>query len=374
MPIRLQGRMKLASRKLFKRTPAIAQLLWRITTSLAEIMERERKYGSQTGLPLTTRFSLWRGGFLSESAVIYGQRDPTQLAEYISDAARFFRTADLNNPFESLLRNKLYFWGIMRNFSDHVAPALGLVRAGRIWQFGTPGTEPVATGLPRVAAKLVLKPCTGSGGAKVLLYERLGNDHTVSGMPVSDGELRRRLADDIYLVCPYIDQASYARRIFPEVANTVRIVTLYDDEQNEAFVATAVHRFGVRASSAVVDNWGQGGISAAVDLATGRLSPGYVFPFKGKLGVHRTHPDTGATIEGAEITNWIQVRDGIAALASRLPFLPYIGWDVVVTDNTYTILEANNRTDVNLLQVHRPLLADPRVRRFYARHGVIRAL
>jgi hypothetical protein len=86
---------------------------------------------------------------------------------------------------------------------------------------------------------------------------------------------------------------------------------------------------------------------------------------------HATHPDTGTPIEGAVVSGWPAVRDGIVALATRLPFLPYVGWDVVVTDEGYQVIEGNRRPDVNLLQVHRPLLADPRVRRFYERHGVL---
>jgi hypothetical protein len=35
------------------------------------------------------------------------------------------------------------------------------------------------------------------------------------------------------------------------------------------------------------------------------------------------------------------------------------------------ILEANGNSDVNLLQVHGGLLADPRIRRFYQAFGVL---
>lgn len=49
----------------------------------------------------------------------------------------------------------------------------------------------------------------------------------------------------------------------------------------------------------------------------------------------------------------------------------YVGWDIIVTDDGYKIIEGNNYSDVNLLQIHRPLLADPRVRRFYLYHGII---
>jgi len=36
------------------------------------------------------------------------------------------------------------------------------------------------------------------------------------------------------------------------------------------------------------------------------------------------------------------------------------------------LIEANNFSGVHLFQIHRPLLADPRVARFYRAHWVIR--
>lgn len=68
---------------------------------------------------------------------------------------------------------------------------------------------------------------------------------------------------------------------------------------------------------------------------------------------------------------WQRVRTELLALARRASFLPYVGWDVVVTDSAFTILEGNKYSDVDLLQVHEPLLRDPRVRAFYERHGIV---
>jgi D-alanine-D-alanine ligase-like ATP-grasp enzyme len=57
-------------------------------------------------------------------------------------------------------------------------------------------------------------------------------------------------------------------------------------------------------------------------------------------------------------------------MAAAFPHLPRIGWDVVVTDDGgFVILEINAHAGVETLQVHRPLLRDPRIRRFYEHHG-----
>jgi hypothetical protein len=48
-----------------------------------------------------------------------------------------------------------------------------------------------------------------------------------------------------------------------------------------------------------------------------------------------------------------------------------VGWDVMVTDDGFQVIEGNKFSDVQVLQVHRPLPDDRRVRDFY-RHGIIR--
>ena len=42
-----------------------------------------------------------------------------------------------------------------------------------------------------------------------------------------------------------------------------------------------------------------------------------------------------------------------------------------MTDAGFTILEGNKYSDVDLLQVHRPLLLDRTVRAFYEEHEII---
>lgn len=111
----------------------------------------------------------------------------------------------------------------------------------------------------------------------------------------------------------------------------------------------------------------------AIDVATGTLGQGVSYPTAGKLVWQSHHPDTGAPIEGVRIPGWEGVRDGVLRAAKMLSFLPYLGWDVVVTDGNdgFTVVEGNTSLDLDLLQAHRPLLRDPEVRAFYEEEGVI---
>jgi hypothetical protein len=143
-----------------------------------------------------------------------------------------------------------------------------------------------------------------------------------------------------------------------------------DPETQRSFVATAVHRFG-NSKSAPVDNWTAGGLSVRVDLETGALSTGITYPRAGSLEWHHSHPETGAQIEGIVVPGWQNVIARILAAADAYDFLSYVGWDVVIRDDGFSVLEGNNYTDVNLLQIHGGLLKDKRVAQFYRYHRVI---
>ena len=165
---------------------------------------------------------------------------------------------------------------------------------------------------------------------------------------------------DDCVITPYVQQAAYAQAISP-TPNTIRMLVMNDDDG--PFVAAAVHRFGT-ASSGPVDNWSQGGMSAAVDLATGVLGRA-ASPREGGIVWLDDHPDSGSRISGTAVTGWSAVRDGILDLARRTSFLPYVGWDVMATDDGFQVIEGNKFSDVQVLQVHRPLLTHRRVRDFY---------
>ena len=48
-----------------------------------------------------------------------------------------------------------------------------------------------------------------------------------------------------------------------------------------------------------------------------------------------------------------------------------VGWDIVITPDSWTIIEANSRPAFALFQRFRPLLSDPRVRTSFVREGML---
>lgn len=74
------------------------------------------------------------------------------------------------------------------------------------------------------------------------------------------------------------------------------------------------------------------------------------------------------------ILAWNVIRDQLLEIVDDISYIPYAGWDIIVTDDagSFKLIEANSHSGAKSLQVHAPLLTDERVRNFYKTHGVIR--
>jgi len=322
----------------------------------------------------TWRRKLWcvRRGFMPMCWDLYslGENDHR---DYLSDRQREMSWV-LNWPYAGILDDKLGFDHMIKQLGAPTPDTLALVISGRLRPMDDghdlPATDWLHERLERLG-RFVLKPIWGGRGSGISVVERSAGGCRVNGHETTLRELAERLSRmDRYLIASYAQQAEYAQKIFPGSANTMRILTMHD-EQGAPFIAAAAHRFGANRSSGPVDNWSAGGLSAGVDLDTGVLSAGVTSVEFKRMERHDHHPDTGSPIAGVRVANWDVIRAGIVGIAKKLPFLPYIGWDVLATDSGYLIIEGNKQSNVTSLQVHRPLLRDPKVRAFYEREGIV---
>jgi hypothetical protein len=221
---------------------------------------------------------------------------------------------------------------------------------------------------------LVIKPLKGFKGKGFVALQKNPTGYLVNGVSASMFDIEAIIGtmDHCYL-SSFVGQAEYARRIYPHTTNTVRLLTVWDYTINKPFIAAAVQRIGTQRSFPV-DNWksGLGGLSSDIELDGGELGPAVSLNSHGRLDRHRAHPETQRPIAGVRLPNWSAVKGKILSIAEALSFIPDAAWDCVITDDGFSILEMNGACALFVFQVHHPLLRDPRVRRFYQHHGVIR--
>lgn len=289
------------------------------------------------------RIDMWRRGVSYYSYALYPQG-----GDYLGEVARldaFF----INRPATRDILNDKYRFSLELSDRFPVPPVLAILKNGALELLSGP-LEPWWE-----RGDLIAKPLHGSRGAGVVRLKQ-GDSLPVSSVPL--------------LLTPFIQQASYAVRIAPFSGNTIRVLTLRDEAG--PFIARAVHRFGTL-QTAPTDNWSQGSLCAQVDLETGVLSRAVKHPRRtsGVLDWVSRHPDTEAPIEGTVVPRWSQVQAELLRTLENLPEFLYVGWDVMVTEEGFWVLEGNVNTEFNALQVHGPLLADDRVKAFYKSHKII---
>ena len=336
------------------------------------------EYTTMDRFPISTpcRLSLWRRGFLSQSDALYQLNDVDE-SEYLTDYQRYVKTPQINGQWSIMAENKLIFHNVMHPFDEHLPALYGYLRSGRFHHVDAKGTgtsDAAEWLIDRLQSgeTLVVKYVKGGGGSRVYMVEYANEEYYINGEAHSE----RQFVDEIatleeYIVTEYVEQANYASDLYPDTPNTIRVLTMYDDEADEAFLAGQMHRIGT-SQSGTLDNFSQGGLSAGIDAETGELSQAVQFPYSGERTWYDVHPDTGAQITGAVVPGWEHIAERLLDIATELSHIPYLGWDIIVTGpSKFAIIEANNHTNTRSIQVHEPLLRDGRVRRFYKRHGII---
>lgn len=144
-------------------------------------------------------------------------------------------------------------------------------------------------------------------------------------------------------------------RPHPEVARltsgalpTARIVTCLN-EHGEPEVMISVFRMSI-GSNKTVDNMHAGGIAAAPDIETGRLSRASDLGMSARLGWFTSHPDTGEQIEGRVLPCWEEAKQ-LAVQAHRVfSDRTVIGWDIAILEDGPILVEGNGNPDMDIIQ------------------------
>jgi hypothetical protein len=325
---------------------------------------------SRTGLPWSRRVRAWQRGFRTvyDAAYDLDGRDP---AMFVGDFAYAYRCYALNGFWNPIVGNKVVMSMVLAAHGIPHPPVLGIVSRGRLTEPGVPVRSTDVDLLARWTANgrlAVFRPHWSGGGQGVFFVRPTDSGWEVNGHEATDDDIRGLLSGlDRYVATAFIDQAAYARTIYPHTTNSLRILTLLDDDG--PFVASVAHRFGT-SRSLPIDNFRRGrGICAAVETSTCSLGKGLSLGHRFERMWHAVHPDTSQQIEGVRIEGLDLAIAGTLKAASCFPEAACVGWDLVITDNGYSIIEANSPPGIVVSQLHEPLLEKPRVARFFERHG-----
>lgn len=317
----------------------------------------------------------WRRGFGRLANLVYGldRNDPSL---FVSSYVQLVSSLRINGYMDHLVNNKLLLSHLLKSAGLPCARTLAFRRNGQWLTSSGARVSDLPGWLGDILSreeKVVVKPVKGHKGHGLAFIEKSGNSFLVNGKRIGEKALDGLFpAKRDFLITGFVEQAEYACSLYPRTSNSLRLLTIWDIDANEPFVAAAAHRIGT-SRSFPVDNWkeGLGGLSAEVNLGGGTLGAGATVEDGNRVVWYAHHPETGSPVRGVVVPRWDVIVNRICEGARHLSFIPLIGWDILLTDTDFCVLETNGLPGLHLHQVHRPLLADPRVRRFYRTYGLV---
>lgn len=178
----------------------------------------------------------------------------------------------------------------------------------------------------------------------------------ISKIQFSDGSDLKAIYDELIsnkqlLIEECITQHEDMNKICPNAVNTMRVVTIYNNDKVEMIYV--VLRMGNGAG--FVDNATSGGIYCLVD--DDGVIRNSAFSDKTAL-YYDKHPYTGVEFNGLKVPMFKESVELCLEAALIEPNMRYIGWDVAVSDKGPIFVEANNLPGYDLAQCYGHLKND----------------
>lgn len=349
----------------------LARLGWRFLT--------REEMRSSLQVPFIKRISFLRKGYLSQVNEIYNLKD-YQLEDYFSDWSKarmsmMYDNRNIRAGYQYGVNNKIFSTALLGQYL-RVPEIYAIVEQGKIVPL-SPKAVKIFSGSWRNACRsvggtMVVKPSAGGRGTDVFLIAERNDKLMIDNSEVTEDDIFSKISSlDEFIIVEFFVQGDYAAKLYPESTNTIRMITIIDPDSNEPYLPIAVQRIG-RNMSRPVDNWNRGGICAEVNLATGLLSRAAARETsQRKLVWYDRHPDTGFRITDSRVPEWENIKRLILQAAGRMAYYKFLSWDVVVMEKGIGVIEADAVSGIETLQVHRPLLKDNIVRKFFKYHGYL---
>lgn len=182
--------------------------------------------------------------------------------------------------------------------------------------------------------RFICKPLGGAQGIGIEVID--------DGIPSYDA-LKQRLNNCSYILEEYIDQHDALAAYYPDAINCIRIITVYKDGKVYPVVANITYSAGHQLANASF-----GGITCEIDMATGE-----VITDGGAYGhvLYENHPVTGIPFKGFMIPYWQEILHMLDDIASRVPEVGYVGWDVAIAKDGPMIIEGNTSPGYTFFQI-----------------------
>lgn len=302
------------------------------------------------------------GGFMPDQVALYNLTRKNK-KEYLSEFD-WYKSRYINEPYNFILNNKIVCADLLKQYIS-VPKTLCIKKRNEL--YGCLDYESIVE-LLKKEKKLYIKPINIGKGSGVNRFsyddEKIYIDFKETSKEDFILFLKRR---DNWFISECIEQNSTLNKIYDKTSNTIRLITIRNPKNKKCEVLFAVQRIGTQ-ETIPVDNGSRGGLVANIDINTGILSSAKSI----QRNVDFTnHPDSHNPIKGVKIENWEEVKKTFTNLMNKFPYLYFVAWDVLLTENGPVVIEANTSSGVNIIQVWGGQ-RNKELGEFYKQHKIIK--
>ncbi len=318
------------------------------------------------------RQKLWalKRGFLSTKIDFYGLTEDNY-KNYLSDF-NYYGLHPINGTFSHWIDDKLTIKHLLSPFSENLPKYYYHIYNGELLRLpDCPEdieTSPAGViNLLKEKKSLALKPQAGSKGEGFIKLSYDEGTFAIDHHRTSENTIIESITEWIkndevgLLITEFLLPCRELSKIWGHSANTLRISVLRENNASPSLIYAYI-RFGTEKTGSI-DNANAGGVSCQIDLDSGEFSKGLILE-NNRLVKCKTHPDTGALMEGF-IPYWEVIKTKIIQISKQIPQIVYMGFDIIVTDDGFKIIEINSHEGIVQNQRHSPYLQNEPTRRFF---------
>src|SRR5699024_4479292 len=223
-----------------------------------------------------------------------------------------------------------------------------------------PELESVIQLLKRKGA-IAIKLVSGSKGVGFYKISFKNNKFFLNDEELLSDEFIRFLDNlDGYILTEYILAHTDIRKVYSASPNAIRVGVFNDNGPPEIFGAFI--RFGTK-KSGLIEHAIAGGVFCGINIKDGTLFKPKRYHGEQTIDCPN-HPDTGIAIKG-KIPHWEHIKNIIQDIGNYVPQLKYIGYDIVITEHGFKILEINSHQSLTNMQPFYPLLQNDKIKNFF---------
>jgi len=306
------------------------------------------------------------GGFTGNQVVLYNLNKKNK-KNYLSEFD-WYKSRRLNDKYSYILNNKLICNDLLKNYIS-IPEVIIIKEKNRFYSYDNKYYD-IKDVLNKIKENksIYYKPITAGKGTNVFRIDYKNSKYYIDHKLTSEIIIKKLLINnENYFLSKAVKQASYLNNIYDKTTNTIRLITIRDNETNKVIITNAIQRIGIK-ESIPVDNGSRGALSCDIDLETGKLGIAKSIKTNKEFKIH---PDSKKQIEGIEIPNWSNIKKQMINLMDKLPYLKFVAWDILITNEGICVIEANSSSGVNILQINEGQ-RNKELGKFYRKNGIIK--